>query len=311
MSEPRWYYAVDRLIDGPVSESELIRRLTDGRVPLTALAFAEGISPDWQPVGDIACFQGIVVRPAAPAPALAKPAPAVRRPVAPAPVPATATAPTPAAAPPPVRRRVAAAQTPGTNPGARAAPPPMIVGVKRAIPTVSSASTSQAPRPWARYFARLFDIWLSMIPTIFLWGFLMQGTGLGPRDESFVWVETGLFIFLLTATLAVYEGIALSTAGATLGKWFFGIEVRTSSGEKLPFDKAFGRSLSVTFRGMGMFVPFVTLFTLLAAHNKLTAEGATSWERDGGYSVQYYSGWLGWTILLLGAAWIFLLIANN
>jgi hypothetical protein len=82
--------------------------------------------------------------------------------------------------------------------------------------------------------------------------------------------------------------------------------VRTSEGGRLTYASALSRSLDVWFRGFGMGIPLVSLFTLIIAHGKLTKTGVTSWDRDRGLQVTH--SYIGpWRIIV--AVLLFLIFA--
>jgi hypothetical protein len=55
-------------------------------------------------------------------------------------------------------------------------------------------------------------------------------------------------------------------------------------------------------------VPVVSLFTVLAAYNRLQAEKITTWDRDAGLRVEQGTGWLGWSLLILIAVLLFFVV---
>jgi len=133
-------------------------------------------------------------------------------------------------------------------------------------------------RPWIRYFARYLDYFLfAFVASIILAFFAPQ-----VLDKN----QFLLTILLLFSWIPV-EAYLISKWGTTPGKWCLKTTVRDSSGAKSTFSSAFSRSFSVWWRGIGIGIPFVTIITMLVAHGKLTKEGITTWDRDGGFVVSH------------------------
>lgn len=138
-------------------------------------------------------------------------------------------------------------------------------------------------RPWVRYWARNIDYILFSLVA----GFIL--TIIAPSSSSLV-VEDGLEIFLNMLLLFIWvfvEASLLSTWGTTPGKWLLRTTLRDSAGSKLTFSRALDRSFSVWWRGMGIGFPIVTLITLIVAYGKLTEEGITTWDQEGGFVVSH------------------------
>jgi hypothetical protein len=167
------------------------------------------------------------------------------------------------------------------------------------IPSGVSTFTG-SPRPWNRYCARMLDTYcggnllvnLIVVPII-------------PELAQDLWLRQWLFVPLMWLFA---ESVLLSVVGTTPGKWLFGVRVRTAANERLNFAVAMHRSFSVYLRGMGAGVPVVSLFTVLAAYNRLQAEKITTWDRDAGLRVEQGTGWLGWSLLILIAVLLFFVV---
>jgi hypothetical protein len=64
--------------------------------------------------------------------------------------------------------------------------------------------------------------------------------------------------------------------------------VSDKNGSNLSFGQALSRSFGVWWKGLGTWlIPFVTLVTLLVAHNRLSNKGVTTWDRDGRFMVTH------------------------
>ena len=139
----------------------------------------------------------------------------------------------------------------------------------RAVPQV---------RPWVRYWARMFDIYLTA---------LALGIALGifsPRalDVSGSNILFGLAILLIWV---VVESLLLSSIGVTPGKWLLKTRLVPPSGEKPSFATALSRSVKVWWRGLGIGLPIISLVTLIIARSDLKESGSTTWDKDTGFVV--------------------------
>jgi len=137
-----------------------------------------------------------------------------------------------------------------------------------------------ASRPWHRFWARQFD-YLAFAFAVGLFGpILLPGTS--GIQQAFFNLHDALLGVILSALWIFPEAVLLSTFGTTPGKWLFYIRIHTEDGHRPSFAAAIKRSFQVWFLGMGLGIPIVSLFTMVAAHRRLVAEGASSWDRRNG-----------------------------
>ena len=119
-----------------------------------------------------------------------------------------------------------------------------------------------AAGPWRRFFARLFDVWTMCLPA----GFFMAAV-VGRIWPAFgLWMENPsstptLGIIFLPVAL-VFEAIVFGLFGTTLGKLLFGVRVRLRDGGRPTFLQYLGRVAWMYLSGLGLGIPFVTLFTM-------------------------------------------------
>ena len=135
-----------------------------------------------------------------------------------------------------------------------------------------SQPVASSPRPWVRFWARLFDTYLASIVAGFAIDFINPGV-----------LESSNDLLLGAALIFVWmfiEAFLLSTAGATPGKWLLKTKISTSSGDKLSFSTALSRSFKVWWRGLGAGLPLVALLTQIVAYHNLEKSGITTWDRD-------------------------------
>ncbi|MBI3609845.1 MAG: RDD family protein [Nitrospirae bacterium] len=159
------------------------------------------------------------------------------------------------------------------------------------------ASDIPQVRPWIRFWARQIDITLASLNMGFLFGGLVfLGIIPAPLVQPILNFATNLsprFSDILSIMLTVLvwipiEASLLSRWGTTPGKWLLNITLRDPEGRKLIFPAAFKRGVWVWWRGMGAGFPIVSFFTLCAAFGDLTsAEGKTTWDRDGGFVISH------------------------
>ncbi len=135
--------------------------------------------------------------------------------------------------------------------------------------------TEEVPqvRPWVRYWARLFDVYLFSL----IVGFVPPLFGVIPNPES-PEVEVLYGMIILFAWVLV-ESLLLSVWGSTPGKWLLRITLTDLSGAKPKFQTAFERSLSVWLRGLGLGLPFVAFIANLISYRQLIKNGTTWWDR--------------------------------
>lgn len=133
-------------------------------------------------------------------------------------------------------------------------------------------------RPWVRYWARNFDY------VVFS---LIVGFILNVIVPSVLDLPENIIGILVVFIWVFVESSLLSSWGTTPGKWLLRTTLRDSAGQKLTFSSAFNRSFSVWWRGVGIGFPIVILITSIVAHGKLTKEGVTTWDREGGFVVSH------------------------
>jgi len=142
----------------------------------------------------------------------------------------------------------------------------------------NSKLLGSAHHPWRRLFARFIDS--------FGWGLVLFSITFSMFKNSF---GNGFIavVLLIPLLLILLEAVFLSTAGNTLGKWLYGIAVRTTSSQKLSFSQALSRSFRVALQGAGLGIPFVSFFTQIFAYRRLIRTGTTLWDTATGSVVSH------------------------
>lgn len=124
-------------------------------------------------------------------------------------------------------------------------------------------------KPWIRFWARILDYIVFVSIAFFLAETLFK---MQLKSNSY------LFYFLAVFIWTFIEAALLSTWGTTPGKWLFNVTIRDAEGKKPGFVPALKRSIYVWFFGVGMGIPIIFLFELVAQYNNLTKMKATSWD---------------------------------
>jgi hypothetical protein len=120
-------------------------------------------------------------------------------------------------------------------------------------------------------------------------------------------------IFLNCALAMVPNALCIGLTGSSLGKWIFGVSITDANERPIGIKTAFQREVMVWFRGLGIGIPIISLFTLITAFKTLKQDRKTSWDRDLSLKAVYRPAttiqmvlncfgvllWLGITIALL------------
>ncbi|MDD2715174.1 MAG: RDD family protein [Candidatus Wallbacteria bacterium] len=158
-------------------------------------------------------------------------------------------------------------------------PPPLPTTVSQETPTLCVyVPSGPQVRPFVRFSARLID----MILYSFLSGLILQRF-----YPTLLSIDENLLGLILLFFYIFIEPCMLSSIGTTPGKALFNIRLRKIDGTKLNLLEAFMRAFRVWIRGLGFGFPLITLFTINHAYNKLTKEGITSWDKEGGFHVSH------------------------
>jgi hypothetical protein len=162
----------------------------------------------------------------------------------------------------------------------------------------SQAAPPPSLHPWRRYFARMFDIYVFSFGAAVVVGILFPNLFSSKSDAGNDQI-TGL---LFLAAYIPVEAFCLYAFSTSLGKALYGIRIASGSQLAFPpiaFSQALRRSMLVWFRGLGMGIGIVTLFTLVTAFNNLKKNRTTTWDADMGWTVTHSEyGALRWIGIL-------------
>lgn len=159
-------------------------------------------------------------------------------------------------------------------------------------------------RPWVRYWARTMD---------FIIFCFLAGIILGFVYPSALEIPDGLFGILLLFAYNFVEPAMFAAWGTTPGKALLRVRVRNADGGRLSYSEALTRVFKVWFRGQGLGIPIVALFTQINAYNRLTKKGKTTWDREGNISVrhQLIEAWRVVVVVLFFTGFVFLMVLGR
>jgi uncharacterized RDD family membrane protein YckC len=131
-------------------------------------------------------------------------------------------------------------------------------------------------RPWPRYWARLFDLtWLSIALGLIVYWIIPDIFGehavVDPSYDKFLSLALFPVVLLLGALVQFIFG-------NTPGKLMAGIRVETTRSGRLSLGQSIKRSLSVWVKGLGLGLPIVVLFAMIACYMTVKAGRLTSWD---------------------------------
>lgn len=133
-------------------------------------------------------------------------------------------------------------------------PPPV---PKPPKPTIEDYPEAGA---WKRFFARMFDFWLEVIPVSFLGGFILAS--MFPGFSHWLEQNTSLYSLLCVPVALVLDSIIHRVFGNTPGKALLGVKVRDQNLKPLSFLNTLRRNLAMWFSGLGLSLPIVSLVTM-------------------------------------------------
>ena len=238
---------------GPISEAALQALARSGRLKPATLVWREGL-PDWTPAGSV---PGLLAPPPTPSLRPRDPVaatPVSERPARPSAMSASST-PRSGAAPP-------------AAPARTAAPP---------LPARESPEESALAAPWPRFWARHFDMLITVSFLAALVGAVVPSISDAVAPGSGRLNGQLLGWILLPFAMVVDAGI-YAAFGTTLGKAIVGVSVRDSDGGRLGLARYLRRNFGVWWAGLGTGFPLVSLVTLSRAYGKAKTQEPLSWE---------------------------------
>ncbi len=161
-----------------------------------------------------------------------------------------------------------ASQVPSVAPAVRAADGVVPHGAESDANSESAlqAVVGQQAGAWRRLFARLIDVCLSVPATAFV-----AAVGLVlVNSEWGMWIQdptnSTLFALLVAPFAFFLDALIVSIFGNSIGKAILGVQVSCTTGEALAFWPYAKRNLSVWAYGLGLCIPFFSIFTMIPRH---------------------------------------------
>ena len=154
--------------------------------------------------------------------------------------------------------------------------PPPVLTEPQASPT---ADTDLKPRPWVRYGAKQIDI--------FCVSLLFSSLAILVFPSVFAGQHFIVVAFMSLIVWALVEPLVLSIFQTTPGRALFNTQLVYQKGQPIPLGAAYGRTLRVYIKGMGLGLPIIYLIAHVVAYLHLRKHGTTTWDRDGGFEVRH------------------------
>jgi hypothetical protein len=127
---------------------------------------------------------------------------------------------------------------------------------------------------WGRFFARQLDILILASVAAFGLGAIFPKLFAG--NSIFENAAVSNIVFVPLALLLEVPVLALT--GTTIGKWAFGVRIRRADGSQLSAGEIFQRNFNLWIAGLGLGVPFITLFCMLNGYSTARKGRRNSWD---------------------------------
>lgn len=155
---------------------------------------------------------------------------------------------------------------------------------------LTRAAAIDPPRPFVRFFARMFDYTLISVLVFKFSAIEIVQPHVGESVADFMTryfaemqkPEARQFALILVFSLIgwhVFEAFLIHLTGTTIGKAIFGLRVTTGDGERLSVLTSLGRSFYVYILGVGFYqFPFILIGMVFSIIRLLTS-GACLWDQ--------------------------------
>jgi hypothetical protein len=278
-----FYLSIDGARKGPYSIFKIGDLLESGEVTGDTLAWHRDLDA-WQPLQEVPALEMLRERSKArsdrdsadrPAP-LPAPLPAPHP--APLPLPDAESAPEPKPESEPINPHadeIGTAPLPAVRPAA-------------SLPTLAEDPTR--PRPFIRFWARMFD-YTAVSVLVFHLSDLAVPQGLPGEQLSEVFnrymeemQKPEALIFARTLFLSLIgwqflEAVLIHLYGTTPGKALFGIRVKTEDGKAVPIKTSLGRSFYVYVMGVGFYQFPLILIGMIFSYFRIQSTGNCLWDQ--------------------------------
>lgn len=144
---------------------------------------------------------------------------------------------------------------------------------------VGAPSATALARPWRRFWARVLDYWLLILPIGFLTGLVM-----GSVSVAWVlWLQkpfSNLIVnWCLSPLVMLLEGLIYGWLGTTPGKWLLGVQLLTTQGLRPTRSQYLRRQIDVYIFGLGAWLPLVSLLSTLYQYGKVREGEAAGYDQ--------------------------------
>ena len=143
------------------------------------------------------------------------------------------------------------------------------------------------PTPWRRYAARIIvDLTLNGFIGFTIIGIVAYAIAPMAADEFFNNLNYLVDLILTVFLSCLITGVMTGLTGSTIGKFIFGLKVKTLDGKNIGISNGLSRDLTVFAKGMWAGVPLLSLVGIYLGYKQLTDTKTTSWDK-GQYLVLY------------------------
>lgn len=142
----------------------------------------------------------------------------------------------------------------------------------------TEAPRSDVPKRWHRWFARMIDLYLTVI---------VLGVLFGALGYTGVLANEAIISMLGLVLLVGLEALLLATVGYTPGKALMNIRVDEHDGRRLTWGRSLRRAGSVWMNGLAMGIPLVYLVAMNRRYKELGKDRITTYDAAGQYRVTH------------------------
>lgn len=116
--------------------------------------------------------------------------------------------------------------------------------------------------PWARFFARIFDLWWQLLLLSLITGFII-----GRYFPEYASLyddpsKSQLLTLALFPAALLLDAIIYRVCGNTPGKALLGVKVTRTNSNNLPLSSVIGRNLELWASGLALALPLINLITM-------------------------------------------------
>jgi uncharacterized RDD family membrane protein YckC len=149
----------------------------------------------------------------------------------------------------------------------------------KAEAAANAQAAIQFPLAVRRLLARLIDVLVIGVPAAAIaWG--LFGNRIGYLfDGTFATPEPAVLLWLAVFVLVPLETLFIGMTGTSPGKYLLGLRVLDARGAPIGPARAWQRSLTILWRGMGLGLPPLTVVAIGVAGAQLMGQGKAPWDR--------------------------------